>query len=105
MGVLYTRGIMSIESLKPEQMDRSVVVYGTRLCGFCTLAKSLLEKRGIAYAWVDVSGQAPLRTWLQETSGQRTVPQVFIHGRSIGGYQELRGLDSSGELAGLVEAP
>ena len=51
-----------------------------------------------------MTNSADARSWLIETTGQRTVPQVFIHGRSIGGYSELSALDRAGKLAGLLAA-
>lgn len=88
----------------PEDVDDSVVAYTTRWCGYCVAARRLLEQRGIAFVELDVSGDVEARRWLRERSGQRTVPQIFIHGRSIGGYVELRALDRSGELAAVLRA-
>ena len=76
-----------------------VEVYTTRVCPYCVAAKRLLNKRGIAYAEIDVSGDHDKRQWLVEQSGQRTVPQIFIDGEPIGGFTELDALDRSGELA------
>lgn len=95
---------MSESFRKPGSFDEAVVVYGTALCGFCSMAKMLLQRRGIAYAWVDVSSDPEARLWLAEESGQRTVPQIFIHSRSVGGFTELRALDSQGDLQARVDA-
>jgi glutaredoxin 3 len=86
----------------PEDVDGAVVAYMTRWCGYCVAARRLLTQRGIEFVEVDVSGDTDARRWLRERSGQHTVPQIFIHGRSIGGYVELRALDRSGELAAAV---
>ena len=67
------------------------------------MAKRLLMSRGIAFEEVDAVGQRELRAWLLKVSGQRTVPQIFIHGQSIGGYTELNTLDRAGELLKLVK--
>ena len=79
-----------------------VVIYTRRWCGYCTAALGLLDGKGIPYEHVDATGNAELRSWLAEQSGQQTVPQIFIDGRSIGGYSELRALDQDGKLAHLV---
>lgn len=79
-----------------------VEVYTTRVCSYCLAAKSLLKARGVLYEEIDVSDDHAKRMWLAETSGQRTVPQIFIGGRSIGGYRELKALSSSGELDELL---
>lgn len=76
----------------------SVQVYTTRICTYCVVAKRLLKKRGIAFEEIDVSNDPEKRMWLVEQSGQRTVPQIFIHGESIGGYTELAALDNAGGL-------
>ncbi len=83
---------------KPADFEEPVVVYQTRWCGFCGLAKKLLSQRGVPYATVDVTRDAAARAWLLDTSGQQTVPQIFVHGESIGGFTELSQLDQSGAL-------
>ncbi len=76
----------------------SVTVYTTRICAYCVRAKMLLKQKGIAYEEIDVSGDDEKRAWLVRTTGQRTVPQIFIDQESIGGFQELAAMNSSGEL-------
>jgi glutaredoxin 3 len=78
-----------------------VTVYTTRFCGYCIAAKRLLAKRGIAYGEIDVSGDEEKRAWLVDVTGRRTVPQIFIRGESIGGYEELAALDRAGQLVDL----
>jgi glutaredoxin 3 len=80
----------------------NVVIYTTRICAYCRLAKDLLEKKGIAFSEVDVSDDDSKRDWLFEASGQRTVPQIFINDQSVGGFQELCVLDRKGELDNLL---
>ena len=76
----------------------TVQVYVTERCGYCIRAKALLDKRGIPYEVIDVSHDEERRAWLVKASGLRTVPQIFILGESVGGYDELYELDRSGEL-------
>jgi glutaredoxin 3 len=79
-----------------------VTVYTTNYCPFCTRAKSLLTQKGIAFREIDVSGDPAERESLVErTGGRRTVPQIFIEGEPIGGYEELAALDRAGKLASL----
>jgi len=80
-----------------------VRVYTTPFCGFCTSVKRLLAAKGVPYSEIDVSGDHATRRWLAETSGQRTVPQVFIQGRPYGGYTDLLKLDRQGKLDGILE--
>ncbi|HLK10137.1 MAG TPA: glutaredoxin 3 [Candidatus Binatia bacterium] len=79
-----------------------VELYTTGSCPFCVRAKHLLEERGIPYDEVDVGGDPEARVALVVRSGgRRTVPQIFIDGRSIGGFEELAALDAAGGLAAL----
>jgi glutaredoxin 3 len=80
-----------------------VQIYSTRVCAYCIAAKRLMNARGIAYDEVDVSGDDAKRQWLVETTGRRTVPQIFIRGQGIGGYEELAALDGSGRLAEMLK--
>jgi glutaredoxin 3 len=85
-----------------------VVVYRTRYCPYCTLATRLLSENGVGFREVDVSGDPARRRWIAHQSGQRTVPQIFVGERSIGGYTELRVLLHAGADAlfkGADEAP
>lgn len=82
----------------------AVKVYTTRICGYCVAAKRLLKREAIEFDEIDVSNDPSSRHWLLEVSGQRTVPQIFIHDRSIGGYTELAALYRSGELDALLAA-
>ncbi len=82
-----------------------VTVYTKQNCPFCVRAKRLLDRKGVAYDEVSVEGKDELRTWLVETTGQMTVPQIFAGDRSLGGYTDLAALDRSGELGRLLAEP
>lgn len=85
--------------------DARVIVYTTPFCGYCTAAKKLLERKGAAYSEVDVMMDAEQRRLMLERSGgRRTVPQIFIGDRHVGGYDDLSALDASGELDELLAA-
>jgi glutaredoxin 3 len=75
-----------------------VTVYTKDLCPFCVRAKRLLEKKGVAFEEVNVEHNDALRAWLVERSGQRTVPQVFVGDRSLGGFSDIDALDREGKL-------
>jgi glutaredoxin 3 len=81
-----------------------IKVYTREYCGYCSAAKSLLDGKQLAYEEIDCTGDDKTRAWLRTATGQSTVPQIFIDGKSIGGYTELRALDRSGELAKLLAA-
>ena len=88
----------------PDSFGVDVVVYLTPWCPFCTMARRLLGARGIPYEVFDVTANPAARKWLQANTNQHTVPQIFIKGRSIGGFDELSTLDSNGELPALLVA-
>ncbi len=75
-----------------------VRVYSTQICPYCVRAKMLLKDRNIAFEEIDVTGDHDKRDWLVETTGRRTVPQIFIGDEAIGGFDDLRALDQTGEL-------
>ena len=70
-------------------MSPRVVVYSTTYCGYCVRAKMLLNRKGIAFTEMDVTDDDAKRAWLVTTTGRRTVPQIFIDDKPIGGFDEL----------------
>lgn len=86
----------------PTSPDAPVVLYTTPWCGFCRAALALLQRRQIEFVNVDVMGNLPARNWLMQVTGRGTVPQIFIHGESIGGFDELAQLDGDGSLHSMV---
>lgn len=83
-------------------MAAHVKIYTRRWCGYCTAAEHLLKQKGVAYEHVDATGDPETRKWLVEVTGRTTVPQIFIDGQSIGGYDDLRALDRAGKLDALL---
>ena len=81
-----------------------VTIYTTVSCPYCVQAKRLLAHKGVPYTEIDVTMDPELRHAMVEKSGRRTVPQIFIDGRSIGGFDELHDLDQCGELDALLGA-
>ena len=81
-----------------------VTIYTTEPCGFCRVAKSLLDKRSVPYNEVNLAKDPSGRAELVRLTGMMTFPQVVIDDRPIGGYQELVALDRSGGLSELTEA-
>ena len=80
-------------------------LYTTVSCPYCQRAKALLDRRGWAYQEIDLTHNAEARAALVARTGMRTVPQIFLDGTLIGGYDELHELDHSGELARRFDAP
>jgi len=82
-----------------------VKIYTREACGYCAAAERLLTQKQIPYEEIDATNDPKTRAWLVKETGQHTVPQIFIDGRSIGGYSELAALDRSGELDKLLGTP
>ena len=80
-----------------------VEIYTTALCPYCYRAKALLKKKGVAYAEYAVDAEpGRLEEMLKRSGGRRTVPQVFIDGKGIGGSDELLALEAKGKLDALL---
>jgi glutaredoxin 3 len=76
-----------------------VEVYSTLFCPYCSRAKGLLEKKGVDYINIDVIEDSSKRDEMVERSGGRqSVPQIFIDGELIGGYDDLYALERAGKL-------
>ncbi|HUC68425.1 MAG TPA: glutaredoxin 3 [Stellaceae bacterium] len=76
-----------------------VEIYATMFCPYCARAKSLLEKKGVAYVNIDVIEHGDKRDEMVKRSGGRqTVPQIFIDGEHIGGSDDLYALEHAGKL-------
>ncbi|MBM4376046.1 MAG: glutaredoxin 3 [Deltaproteobacteria bacterium] len=82
-----------------------VSVYTTRYCGYCVAAKRLLDKKGAQYVEVSADDRADLRNWLIDATGRHTVPQIFINGRSVGGYDDIATLEKQGKLEPMLAEP
>ena len=83
-------------------MVAEVVMYRTRFCPYCTRAAELLRRKGAAFREIDVSNDETTRSRLVEQTGSYTVPQIFIDGVSVGGYDDIALLDRQGKLDPLL---
>ena len=80
-------------------------MYTSGFCGYCTAAKNFLRNRGIECAEVRIDQEAgKLAEMLHRSGGRRTVPQIFIGGVHVGGYDDLVAADRNGKLAQLLAA-
>ena len=78
---------------------KAVEIYTTPLCGYCHAAKRLLGKKGVEFTEIDVSTDNALRAKMMERAGgRRTVPQIFIGGKHVGGCDDLHALEADGKL-------
>ncbi len=79
-------------------MASRFLLYTTVACPYCDRAKALLTRRGWAYEEIDLTSDPEARAALVARTGLRTVPQIFLDGVLLGGYDELHALDRTGEL-------
>jgi len=77
-------------------------MYSTRICPYCIRAERLLNKKGVQVQKILVDNQPEEMAKMIEITGRRTVPQIFIGERHIGGYDDLVDLDLEGELDPLL---
>jgi glutaredoxin 3 len=83
-----------------------VEIYTTQVCPFCVRAKALLKRKGVEFEEIDVTEDAALRERMVELAGgRRTVPEIFINGKIIGGFDELNALERKGQLDELLAQP
>ena len=79
-----------------------ITLYVTGWCPYCQRAKALLSSKQLAFNEIDVDEDPKLRQEMTARSGRRTVPQIFIGERHVGGCDDLYALESAGELDQLV---
>ena len=85
-------------------MSRPVItMYASGWCPYCERARSLMTKKGLVVSEIDVDEDAKSREEMMARSGRRTVPQIFIGDKHIGGCDDLVALDASGELDRLIQ--
>lgn len=81
----------------------NVEIYSSPLCGYCHAAKRLLNSKGVSFVEIDVFSNPKRKPeMIQRANGGRTVPQIFINGKHVGGSDELHALERSGKLDPLL---
>jgi glutaredoxin 3 len=80
-----------------------IEIYSTAMCGYCVAAKNLLKSRGLAWRELRIDTDPAARAAMAErTHGARTVPQIFINGTYVGGFEQLAAADRNGKLKDLL---
>ena len=84
-------------------MTADVMMYSTAVCPYCVRAESFLRAKGVGdIAKVRIDLEPARRAEMMERTGRRTVPQIYIAGQHVGGYEDLVALDRAGKLAPLL---
>jgi len=84
-------------------MSAPVVIYTTGSCGYCARARTLFERKGIAFEEIRVDLDAARKAEMMSRSGRRTVPQIFVGDHHVGGCDDLYALERAGGLEKLLE--
>lgn len=80
-----------------------IVIYSSDYCPYCSAAKRLLAKKGVAYEEIDVDGRPAVREEMRaKAGGVNTVPQIWIDDVHVGGCDDLHALDAAGKLDPLL---
>ena len=83
---------------------KKVVIYTGPICNYCSAAKHLLNKKKINYEEIDIGYDDKKREeMLKKSNGAKTIPQIFIGEKHVGGYIELKALENKGELDILLK--
>ena len=80
----------------------AVVLYTTHSCPYCERARKLLTRKSVAFEDIDIDSVPGKRAEMQERSGRRSVPQIFIGDTHVGGSDDLHALESAGKLDALL---
>ena len=80
-----------------------VTLYVSDWCPYCQRAKCLLTKKNVVFSEINIEDAAALREEMMARSNRRTVPQIFIGDKHVGGCDDLFALDQSGELDRLIQ--
>ena len=78
------------------------IIYSSNTCPYCTMAIKLLDKKNIPYKKIIVDGKPHIWEQILEKTGRNTVPQIFIQGVHIGGFDDLQEAEFDGKLDGLT---
>jgi glutaredoxin 3 len=82
-----------------------IVMYATRTCPYCIRAEQLLARKGFQAEKILVDDKPELREEMVRITGRKTVPQIFIGDRHVGGFDDMAALDREGGLDPLLQAP
>jgi glutaredoxin 3 len=80
----------------------AVVMYTTGWCPYCERARDLLARKNVTFDEIDLDSAPEKRAEMQQKSGRRTVPQIFIGDTHVGGSDDLRALEDAGKLDALL---
>ncbi len=81
-----------------------IIMYTANLCPYCTMAKRLLQGKGVSFTEINVDAEPGMREAMMQKTKRRTVPQIYIGEQHIGGFDDLYALDQKKQLDPLLVA-
>jgi glutaredoxin 3 len=91
-------------NLSPGSFMAKIEIYTWTYCPFCIRAKALLNRKGVTYQEYVIDGDDSAREAMSvRAGGRRSLPQIFINDRSVGGCDDLHALEKSGQLDQLLK--
>lgn len=79
-----------------------ILIYTTRICPYCVMAKRLLTSKGLSYTEINVDADPKLREAMMQKTRRRTVPQIYIGDTHVGGFDELYALEQQKKLDAML---
>lgn len=79
-----------------------ILIYTSRICPYCTMAKRLLDRKGLKYIEINVDENPAIREEMMAKTKRRTVPQIYIGNLHVGGFDELYKLEQQKELDDIL---
>jgi len=80
-----------------------IIIYTAHRCGYCVMAKRLLDSKNVTYTEINVDEQAGMREEMMTKTRRRTVPQIYIGDFHVGGFDDLNALNQAGKLNVLLQ--
>ncbi|HCT98545.1 MAG TPA: glutaredoxin 3 [Methylococcaceae bacterium] len=80
----------------------AILIYTAHRCGYCVMAKRLLDSKKAVYTEINVDEQAGMREEMMQKTRRRTVPQIYIGDLHVGGFDDLNALNQAGKLDTLL---
>jgi len=81
-----------------------IVIYTKTTCPYCMGAKTLLTAKGVRFTEINIEKEPARRgEMIQKAQGRSTVPQIFVDGRGLGGFDDISALDRQGQLDPILQ--
>jgi glutaredoxin 3 len=91
------------DNLPKNPKQAQVEIYSKDYCPYCVAAMNLLTQKGVGFSLIDITHDSDLQNqMLTRANPRKTVPQIFIDGKGVGGFDDIKKLDSEGKLESLL---